>query len=402
MNFSRWWSNSGRSTATSAGVGPRFSASLKAQPRRSEKSPSDSARIRPAKARAASTWLGSLSSASAWIGVFERGRFADLAVLALRLGQYWLHESRLVDALVTLDALRAVDLEPELAHRVRLLGGTFGSYVNRADTAELLEPELRDVTGRPDRLVVNAWCCLGAFHAHRHAHGATLRCAEAARAAAEASGDPGLVSLARDFAGYAAFYMGDTETAIRINLEAIEDARRQGDRHALALLLASTAEALVDVGRFEDAGALSDEAFELAREVDLGIALGVVLIMSGLAQLELGRPAAAWGVLVEHLRFTRDRFPDPLVVGDSLAQLAAVRAALGNDESAARTWGASSAIHVDQGIDPERRRPRTNQLRFDATRDRLGQERFDALALAGSVSPERVIDAILTDSQPAG
>ena len=119
------------------------------------------------------------------------------------------------------------------------------------------------------------------------------------------------------------------------------------------------------------------------------------MIISGLAQLELGRPAAAWGLLVEHLRFTRYRYPDPLVVGDSLAQLAAVRAALGDYESAARTWGASTAIHIDQGIDPDRRRPRVNQHRLDNTRERLGQDRFDALSLAGSVNPERVIDAIL-------
>ena len=333
-------------------------------------------------------------------GRLERGRFSELAELALRLGQYWLHESRLIDALVTLDALRAGDLEPELASRVRLLGGTFASYVNRPDTAELLDPALRDVTDRPDRLVVNAWCCLGAFHAHHHDHAETRRCAEGARAAADASGDPGLVALARDFAGYAAFYMGDTETAIRINLEAIEDARRQGDRHALTLLLASTAEALVDAGRFAEAGALADEAFDLARDVDLGVAVGFVLIMSGLTQLELGHPAAAWGFLVEHLRFTRDRYPDPLMIGDSLAQLAAVRAALGDDEAAARTWGAGTAIHVDQGIDPERRRPRTNQRRLDATRERLGQERFDALSLAGSVNPDRLIDTILADGQP--
>lgn len=334
-------------------------------------------------------------------GRLALGRAAELAALALRLGQYWLHESRLIDALVTLDALRDVDLEPDLAHRVRLLGGTFASYVNRADTAQLLEPALRDVPGRPDRLVVNAWCCLGSYYAHHQDDDETRRCAERARAAAGASTDPACIALARDFAGYAAFYLGDTATAIRLNLEAIEDARRQGDRHALTLLLASTVESLVDVGRYEEAGVLTDEAFDLARDVDLGIALGVVLIMSGLAQLELGRPAAAWGLLVEHLRFMRDRYPDPMVVGDSLAQLAAVRAALGDDESAARTWGAAIAIHVDQGIDPNRRRPRTNQRRLDATRERLGPERFDALALAGSVNPNRIIDAILADGQPA-
>ncbi len=347
-------------------------------------------------------WHGRLVADAAAIdaaiaGRLERGQFSELAELALRLGQYWLHGSRLVDASVTLDALRAVDLEPGLAHRMSLLAGTFASYVNRADTANLLEPALRDVSGRPDRLVVNAWCCLGAFHAHHHDDDGTRRCVEGARATAEASGDPGLVALARDFAGYAAFYLGDTDTTIRLNLEAIEDARRQGDRHALTLLLASTAEALVDFDRFEEAGALADEAFDLARDVDLGISLSVVLIVSAMAQLELGRPAAAWGLLVEHLRFTRDRYPDPLAVGDSLAQLAAVRAALGDDESAARTWGASTAIHIDQGINPDRRRPRVNQLRLDNTMERLGQDRFAALSLAGSVNPERIIDAILAD-----
>ena len=145
---------------------------------------------------------------------------------------------------------------------------------------------------------------------------------------------------------------------------------------------------------------LADEAFDLARDVDLGIALGFVLVIDGLAQLELGRPAAAWGLLIEHLRFMRDRYPDPMLIGDSLAQLAAVRAALGDDESAARTWGAASAIHTDQGIEPDRRRPRTNQLRLDATRQRLGPDRFDTLTLAGSINPDRIIEAILTDPHP--
>jgi hypothetical protein len=177
-------------------------------------------------------WHGRLVADAAAIdaaiaGRLERGQFSELAELALRLGQYWLHESRLVDASVTLDALRAVDLEPELAHRIRLLAGTFASYVNRADTAQLLEPALRAVSARPDRLVVNAWCCLGAFHAHHHDDDETRRCVEGARATAAASGDPALVALARDFAGYAAFYLGDTDTTIRLNLEAIEDARRQ-------------------------------------------------------------------------------------------------------------------------------------------------------------------------------
>ena len=334
-------------------------------------------------------------------GRLEHGRFVQLAEQALKLGQYWLHESRLADALSTLDTLRSADLAVELAARIQLLTGTFASYVNRSDTIELLDPALRSSTGVPDRLVVNAWCCLGAFHAHRHEDDDLRECADRAAEAAAATRDPALVSLARDFAGYAAHYLGDAETAVRLNLEAIEDARRQGDRHALALLLATTAEAMIGVGRFEEAGALVTEAFDLARDVDLGIALTLVLIMLGATQIELGRPATAWGSLVEHLRFTRSRYPDPLAVGDSLAQLAAAKAAMGDDEAAARIWGASAAIHADHAVDPDRRRPHANQRRLDASRERLGSERFEACRLAGSADPDRTIDSILGDAEPS-
>jgi hypothetical protein len=296
-----------------------------------------------------------------------------------------------------------VALPPELAWRVRLLTGTFASYVNRADTAELLAPALeepRSTSFPPDRLVVNGWCCLGAFHAGRQDAELLRRCAAAAEAAAASSGDPQLVALARDFAGFAAGYLGDTQTAIRLNLEAVDDARRQGDTHALALLLATVTGLLLEDGRVEQAEVLAAELFDLARRVDLGIALTWVLLVVGATQIELGRPAAAWGSLAEHLRFTRERYPDPLATGDALSHLAAAEALLGDGETAARMWGASAAIQSDQGVDPDRRRLRTNQRHWDQVRQRLGPERFDALLVAGSADPAVVIDAVL--ERPAG
>lgn len=332
------------------------------------------------------------------VGRTRRCEWVAVAELALRLAPYWLQESRLVDALSTLDALCTAELPPELAGRVRLLTGTFASYINRGDTADLLERALLEsatASARPDRLVVNGWCCLGAFYAHRHAVDDVRRCTAHATEAAAASADPTLVALARDFAGYAASYLGDTETAIRLTLEGIDDARRQGDLPALALLLATVTEALLQADRVDEAHILISEAFDLARRVDLGSALTWVLLMVGATQIEIGRPAAAWGSLVEHLRFTRERYPDPLVVGDSLAHIAAAQASMGDDEASARTWGASVAIHADHGVDPDRRRLRTIQRRWDATRERLGAPRFDALVVAGSADPERVIDALI-------
>jgi DNA-binding SARP family transcriptional activator/predicted ATPase len=325
------------------------------------------------------------------------GHVEEVARAALLLGPYWLQQSRLTDALTTLDHLGDTDLPPELTWRIRLLRGTFASYVNRPDTAELLAPALEEpaTSTPPDRLVVNAWCCLGAFLASRHATDEVRRCVEAASAAAVASGDPQLVALARDFAGHAASYLGDTETAIRLNLEAIDDARRHGDTHALALLLATVTEPLLETGRIEQAEVLATEAFDLARRVDLGIALTRVQLMVGATHLEAGRAAAAWGSLVENLRFMRERYPDPIVTGDALSHLAAAEAMLGDDETAARMWGASAAMQTDHGIDPDRRRLRTNQRHVDEVRGRLGADRFDALMVAGSADPAAVIDAIL-------
>jgi predicted ATPase len=329
---------------------------------------------------------------------FRTGRVAEVARAALLLSPYWLQASRLADALTTLDRLRDVALPPELAWRVRLLTGTFASYVNRADTAELLAPALddpRSTSPPPDRLVVNAWCCLGAFHAGRQDGEQLRRCASGAEAAAAASGELQLVALARDFAGFAASYLGDTQTAIRLNLEALDDARRRGDTHALALLLATVTQLLLQDGRVEQADVLAAELFDLARREDLGIALTWVLLVVGATQIELGRPAAAWGSLAEHLRFTRERYPDPLATGDALSHLAAAEALLGDDDTAARMWGASAAIQSDHGIDPDRRRLRTNQRHWDEVRQRLGPDRFDALLVVGSADPAAVIDAVL-------
>jgi predicted ATPase len=330
----------------------------------------------------------------------KRGDWRSAARLAISLAPFWLQQSRLTTALDVLDALDAAELDPEDDARIALLRGSFASYINRPDTADVLTDAIARFERAgllPDRLLVNAWCCLGAFHANRHAEDDIRRSAAAAADAAAASGDPTLVALARDFAGYAATYLGDTETAIDLTMEAIDDARRQGDLHALVLLLATATEGLLQVGRLDEADALSSEAFEIARTVDLGIALTWVLLVVGATQIELGRPAAARGSLLEHLRYTRERYPDPLSVGDSLSHLAAVHALSGDDEAAARTWGASVAMHADNGADPDRRRPDTLRRHWAAARDRLGADRFDGLLRAGATNADGVIDGLLAD-----
>ena len=317
------------------------------------------------------------------------------------LAPYWLQHSRFMDALLALDALTAAELPADLALRVRLLTGTFASYINRPDTIDLLDSALAELphTVIPDRLVVNSWCCLGSVPRHHHAEEDVRRCMVAATDAAAASHDPVLVALARDFAGYAASYLGDTEKAIELTLEAIADARRQGDLHALALLLATAVEALLEADRVAEAHALADEAFDLSRQVELGVAVGWVLLIFGITQIALERPTIAQGSLVEHLRFVTDRHPDPLVIGDSLAALAAALSMLGDDVLAARAWGASATLRTDQDVDPDRRRHRVVQQRWDAARERMGAERFDALVLGGSVAVDQILAELATTRQ---
>lgn len=352
---------------------------------------SDAQRLRSRLAldgAAIDTTLAALAERAEWVSVVE---------MSLLLAPYWLQQGLFGAALGVLDSIDAAGLPADLGQRLGLLRGTFASYISRGDTLELLEPTLcalhPDV--RPDRLVVNAWCCAGAFHAHHHADDDLRRCVAAAREAAVASGDAALVALARDFEAYAAMYLGDRSAAIDLTLEAIADARRQGDRHALGLLLANAAEAMLQAERHEEARALAEEAFDLAGDVDLGVATGWVLLMYGTTALASGRVAHAWGPLMEHLRFVTERHPDPLLVGDSLALLAAAQADLGDPESAARTWGASVTIHREQGVDPDRRRLRVAQERWEMTRDVLGPRRFDALVLAGSTAADRVVTDLL-------
>jgi DNA-binding SARP family transcriptional activator/predicted ATPase len=337
--------------------------------------------------------------AAAFAAAFADNDWPSAARLAILLGPFWLQHSRLTTALEILERISVAELPDDAHARVALLLGTFASYINRADTADLITAALCDaerVAIPPDRLVVNAWCCLGAFHAHRHAHIDARRCADTAAAVAAATGDATLVGLARDFAGYAALYRGDNDTAIRLTIEAIDDARRQGDSQALVLLLAHVTEALLVEGRIDEADAMSTEAFEIARSIDIGVALTLVLLVYGATQLELGRPATARGVLLDHLRLTREQYPDPLAVGDCLSFLAAVHAVTGDDKTAARIWGASVAIHTDHGADPDQRRLKTVQTHWDASRSRLGAAHFDALVRAGGANTSGVIHRLLS------
>ena len=320
------------------------------------------------------------------------------ATLVLGLNRYWLLSGRVSEGRRLVDAARTrLPLQDRDRTRLDVLGGTFAAYSNDARANEVLVPALEEAArlGLPvDRLVVNGWCTAAAVEAqHRRPEGSRRYAAEAVRLAASA-GDAGLVALARDLEGFVASHLGDAETALRVHLDGLADARRSGDTHDVVSVLVSLVDDVVALGRTDDALALSGEAFELVASLGSSPVHGHVLAARGMALLLAERVPEAQGVLVEALRVARERFPDPVATGDRLALMALGAAVQRADEVAARWWGAATGLLEDQGLTPRVRLPAPLLTHADALEQRL-DGRFAMLVTAGSASPRHVVDALL-------
>jgi predicted ATPase/DNA-binding SARP family transcriptional activator len=315
------------------------------------------------------------------------------ARLALGLNRFWLMTGRLAEGRRRIAAVRSLSHERENAIRLALLDGTFASYLNAPEATSNLTRALAQVTESalpPDRLVVNAWCCLAATQAHQGDLAAAETSAREAAELAATSGDPALVALARDLDGHIASYAGDFERALAATLAGIEDARRSGDRYDLIQLLVSTSDELLRLGRPADARLLVEEAFELAGETEVGPLLAYVLAVRGQTAAVNGETAAARGYLSEVLRLAPDSYPDPLVQADALCMLAALAAESGDLTAAARWWGASDVLYSDHAAAAtERLVPLFRERRKDAE-ETLGDQ-FRLLAALGAADPARTV-----------
>ncbi|CUR62544.1 hypothetical protein NOCA180188 [metagenome] len=323
------------------------------------------------------------------------------ARLAVALHRYWLLTGRLVEGHAALE--RVASLQPpdrDQGVRVAVLAGTFASYLNHPGT----QSRLTDALGRAealglgvDRILVNGWCCLAAFAAH---HG-DLATAEAAgaRAAdlASSSGERQLTSLARDIQGHVAAYAGDHETSLRANLQSLAEARDDEDTYDVVHLLLSAAVDLLYLDRPDQALHLSSEAFDRIATLDVGPLLGSVLLVHGSALVVSGQPVTARASLLEALRITRERYPDPLAAADILYTLGACATHQLDDAGAARCYGAAGAAYDQHGVAPrERLAPAIVAARHESER-RLPDDGFTILAALGSGDAARTIDLLLDD-----
>ena len=164
--------------------------------------------------------------------------------LALALRRYWLLAGRFVDAIQFCgDVLEFAEDLSGRAH-VRLVRGQFMAALNQPDAGiELTEAIERSSTipAVDVHLLANSWCYLGSWMFDHGDHDGARRAAAEVEVLATRSEDRELIQLGRDFAGYVAFRTGDFDTAVRLGIEALAEARKTGDRYLVIDLLTRTA-----------------------------------------------------------------------------------------------------------------------------------------------------------------
>ena len=326
------------------------------------------------------------------------GRKTELvARIVIGLARYWLLRGLLVEGRSWCLAARAMPghLTRERV-RLELLAGTYASYLEDPSTEEMLVEALAQVdeAGVPvDRIVVNGWCCLAAFQAHRQMRTDASRSAEGAAVAAASSGVPELIALARDLRGHIAGYLGDLDTAIGVADEALADARRHGSTRDVVNAMCSSGDNFLAAGRFDEALAVMEEAMELVRGLKPDAYLANVLSLYGLSQLANGRAAQARGNLLACLRLG-DVYPNPLHRASVLAGIAAVSALRQEDHEAGRLLGAAEAVAADGGFDPTTCIPTVSRC-LDA-QARMSPGEWEAHKMRGKVNPERVVAELLS------
>ncbi|MFT4216870.1 MAG: BTAD domain-containing putative transcriptional regulator [Micropruina sp.] len=322
------------------------------------------------------------------------GAVKEALLLTRAIHRYWLLTGQIARGRLMLERVRNLDgHEAPTRAWLNVLSATFAFYLHGPEAEGRLADALTEAaeTGlAPDRVHVNGWCCRAALAAeNRRATEANEACRRAQELAAT-SNDPELIALARDADGFVAAHLGDHARAFEAGLAGLDDARRSGDVHDLVSCLLNVTDTLIQLARYEDARIYAQEALDRLPQVGQMVAVHV-LLMHGIALISLGEVAGAQGALIEALRLADEDYTNPVPVADILFSLGCCAALRRRDASAAKWFGAATAVYEDIGMSADNRIPPNLLDLRDECIQRTGSDRFRTLSTVGRVDPRRAI-----------
>jgi tetratricopeptide (TPR) repeat protein len=301
----------------------------------------------------------------------------DALALCVALGDYWLmgyHYAREVESIDRALGLAGADAQPRLralalCHRHRALG-PLGRREEQAGGLDDAEAAARRV-GDPALLAQVLEAQATRQHVLERTEAATPIADEAIRLARLAGEEWGIAVAIATRAG-----MVDDAETLRAEVErAARLLEQAGNIYDLAGLLADSAYAAVCLGRDRDASELVARAVPITRALDNRYMWMLLQGNAGVAALMTGDIDAADQRFREELRLGREMAVVTFAT-EGLEGLAAVAAARGELERAARLYGAAGAHRHGQPFYPVEERMR--QLIFEPAQRRLGEDEWDA------------------------
>ena len=196
----------------------------------------------------------------------------------------------------------------------------------------------------------------------------------------EAAGDTEGVSQALHMLAGLATEQEDYGQARSLASRALALDRQRGDKHAIAARLENLGNISLNQGDYEAATALFQESLALCREIGLRRVEASSLGNLANLALHLGRSGEATSLLGEGLRLAQEIGS----VGEVLQMLeAAAAVALKRPARAARLLGAAAGLRETAGVSLQHFEREMHARTVDAVREKLGDDRFDALWAEG-------------------
>jgi non-specific serine/threonine protein kinase len=283
---------------------------------------------------------------------------------------------------------------PTLAEKgVELAGALFWFWTKRGlyGEGQLWLEQALAVDRAAGGLRARALIGLAHMHTFRGRHAEVGALASEALALGREAGDAWVVAFALFLQGLAALELGDHQQAIALALEARDAATVSGEevQHGGPLLI--LANAAVAMGDHDRAQALYDESIDVHRRA--GDAWGLSIIVSAAAGLRIIRQdfEQARAQAAEALSLGQ-QLEDPRAIAWSLDVFAGLLAAEGDNDGAARLWGASDGLLEGVGGSLV---PSIGWIRdryFEPVRTAFGDDAFDAARAGGRAMS--VVDAI--------